>query len=105
MSPRYVDIRTIRAIEEMDDYTTKQRKSLSDDLLDAVQAQPPPPCDNRGDGRPCEHKERCETQLLACQSFLQYTLQPSAKARYEHWINAERKPSGALFNRVYKEKE
>lgn len=98
---RYVDRRTVQAITDMDAYVAREHS----DLGDAIASQPPPPCDNRGDSRPCEHKTMCGLNNLACKAFFAYTREPSGGISFVGWPTMERKPSYKIFEKVHRDND
>lgn len=93
---RYVDRGTVQTIEDMDDYIEHEYS-----FSDAIQAQPDPPCDDRGDNRPCEHKAMCGLNNLACKAFFAYTREPTGSLSFIGWRRMERKPSIDMFTKVH----
>lgn len=98
---RYVDRRTVLAIADMDAYLEREYQSIGD----AIASQPPPPCDDRGDGRPCEHKTMCGLNNLACKAFFAYTREPSGGMSFVGWPTMERKPSYKIFEKVHRDND
>lgn len=70
-------------------------------IVAAIAKQPPPPCVDRGDGKPCEFFYRCQQGALACQAFHGYAVQPQHGRKYSHWPVMPRTPSRAWFNTVF----
>lgn len=98
---RYVDRRTVLTIEDMDSYVEREYSSLAG----AIQAQPDPPCDNRGDSRPCEHKTMCALNKLACKAFFAYTREPGGGMTFVGWPTMERKPSFKIYDKVHRDND
>lgn len=98
---RYVDRRTVATLEDMDAYINREYSDLSD----AIEAQPTPPCDDRGDGRACEHKALCGLNELACKAFFAYTREPSGGMTFIGWPRMERHPSKKIYDKTHKDND
>lgn len=96
---RYVDRRMVQTIEDIDAYLEREYSSLQD----AIEAQPTPPCDDRGDGRACEHKVMCGLNNLACASFFAYTREPGGGMSFIGWPRMDRRPSAKLYEKTHKD--
>jgi hypothetical protein len=97
---RYVDRRTVQTVEDMDAYVEREYS-----LSDAIEAQPAPPCDDRGDGRTCEHKAMCGLNKLACKAFFAYTREPSGGMSFVGWPTMERKPSSKIYEKTHRDND
>lgn len=88
------DSKTIRSIEFIDRYEARKPS-----LGDAIQDQPPPPCDT------CKNFALCASQELACRAFYGYTHQPVSKGTYFDWERMDRQPTAKIFAKVFKRTE
>ncbi len=96
---RYVDKRTVACIEEMDAYLEREYSTLGD----AIEEQPTPPCEDRGDKRACEHKAMCGLNELACPAFVMYVREPSHRLEVVDWSKVSRLPSRKMYLMVHKD--
>lgn len=75
-------------------------------IMDAVRAQPAPPCDDMlGEGIPCRYKQKCGEKKMACEGFGNYlgniplklskTLEKRTKDQLSYW------PSKQMFKLLY----